>query len=113
MSASVHPRCFRDITPVELAQGPRGRLIDVREPHELAGELGHLAGAELVPLGTLATVARGWSRDEELTLVCRSGNRSAQAAALLCQLGFRRLWSLAGGMLAVRAGGPSARGAQP
>lgn len=110
MSASVHPRCFRDVTPSELVQRPRGRLIDVREPHELAGELGQLAGAELVPLGTLPAVARTWSRDEELTLVCRSGNRSAQAAALLCQLGFRRLWNLAGGMLAVRAGG---QGAQP
>lgn len=95
--------CFGEVTPLELASGPRGRLIDVREPYEAAGELGRLPGAELVPLATLPEVAREWPRDQELTLICRSGNRSARAAALLCQLGFRRLWNLTGGMLAVRA----------
>lgn len=38
---------------------------------------------ELVPLATIAQAAASWSRDAELILICRSGNRSARAAQLL------------------------------
>ena len=94
---------IQDITPSQLeALGPRVRRIDVREPEEYTGPLGHLPGAELVPLGTLETACASWPREQPLLLICRSGARSAKAARALAQHGFRHLYNLAGGMLAVR-----------
>jgi rhodanese-related sulfurtransferase len=76
------------------------RIIDVREPIELRGELGRIAVAESVPLSTVGAAAKGWDRDEELVVVCRSGGRSGRAAAILANLGFRRVTNMTGGMLA-------------
>ena len=40
---------FRDVTPAQVAALPRGAcIVDVREPHEVTGELGHIRGAKLV-----------------------------------------------------------------
>ena len=102
---------FRSITPSQLATlVPRPRIIDVREPHEFVGELGHVPGAELVPLATILAAARAWDKEERLVLTCRSGARSAQAASSLVALGFENLMNLTGGMLAyVDAGFPVER----
>lgn len=81
--------------------GPEVRRIDVREPEEFTGPQGHLVGAELVPLETLEATAASWPREQPLLLICRSGNRSAQAAQMLASQGFTRLYNLDGGMLAV------------
>lgn len=77
-----------------------GRLIDVREGTEFNAELGHVTGAELVPLGAVDDVARQWDREAPLVLVCRSGGRSGKAALGLLRLGFTRVASMRGGMLA-------------
>lgn len=96
-----HP--YQDITPAQLdTLGPAVRRIDVREPDEYTGPLGHLPGTELVPLGTLEAASASWSREQPLLLICRSGGRSATAAQALAQRGFRHLYNLVGGMLAVR-----------
>ena len=102
----------RAVSPQELSwSAPRPRIIDVREPAEFGGELGHVPGAELVPLGTLDAAARAWSKDEPIVVVCRSGARSAKGAALLVQLGFRAVFNLEGGTQAhVSAGLPVERG---
>lgn len=106
-----HPtvRGYRDVSPRELhAALGKARIIDVREPHEVASS-GRIAGAENIPLGTLDQAARGFRRDEPLVLVCRSGARSARASAALAAAGFRAVANLAGGMLAWQAAGlPSA-----
>lgn len=96
---------YQDLSPSELERF-RGsvRLIDVREPDEFTGPLGHLPGAELVPLATVEAVAESWSREQPLLLICRSGARSARAATALAARGFTSLYNLAGGMLAVREG---------
>ncbi len=87
-----------------LLDHPRAaRVIDVREPDEFDGELGHLEGAELVPLATLADAAGPWDRQAPVVLVCRSGARSGRAAQALLSMGFHAVASLRGGMLAVRA----------
>ena len=78
-------------------------LIDVREPDELASELGKIEGAENVRLGILEAVAVGWDRDAPLVLVCRSGGRSGKAALSLRRLGFDKVASMAGGMTAWHA----------
>jgi rhodanese-related sulfurtransferase len=76
------------------------RLVDVREPAELVGALGHIQGVEPVPLGTLRSVLGEWDRDTPIVTVCRSGGRSAQAVAILESEGFPRVANLAGGMIA-------------
>lgn len=73
-------------------------IIDVREPDEYRGELGHIAGAALIPLGSLRAAAHGLSREAAYVLVCRSGGRSGRAALDLARLGFARAASLRGGM---------------
>ena len=95
------PEAFRNITPAELATLPPPlRIIDVREPDEFMGELGHVPGAELVPLATLPNAAQSWAREQRIVVACRSGARSSRAARSLVALGFSNLLNLEGGMLA-------------
>jgi sulfur dioxygenase len=75
------------------------RVVDVREPPEFCGALGHIEGAELVPLATLEASARGWDRDAAIVTVCAYGTRSGKAALLLGDAGFERVASLHGGMV--------------
>ncbi len=79
------------------------RLIDVREPQEW--NEGHIEGAELVPLATLANKSDDWPRDKPLIVVCRSGARSGRAAQQLDNAGFVRVASLRGGVLGWAAEG--------
>jgi rhodanese-related sulfurtransferase len=92
----------RDIDPASVARaaGSKVRLIDVREPHELTGELGHIAGVESVPLSSVESASRAWDKEQELVLICRSGGRSGRAATALASLGFARVMNMVGGMLA-------------
>jgi len=78
-------------------------IIDVREPDEFDGALGHIRSAKLVPLGTLMEKAETLPKDKPLVVACRSGARSAQATVLLRNKGFTRVANLAGGMLRWRA----------
>jgi sulfur dioxygenase len=88
------------------------RLVDVREPTEFVGELGHIDGAELLPLGRLRDALAAWARDASLVVVCRSGARSAQAALILEAAAFSKVANLAGGMIAWRGAGlPTVGGA--
>ena len=77
-------------------------LLDVREEDEFTGELGHVAGARLLPLRQLAARAgelESW-RQKPVVVVCRAGVRSTTAAAILTSLGFENVCNLRGGMLA-------------
>lgn len=98
---SIEGDAVPDITPRELAERLRRRddfdLIDVREPHEW--EAGHIAGAMLVPLGTLDSALTTLVASREIVVMCRSGGRSASAAQRLRAAGFSRVANLAGGML--------------
>jgi len=95
---------FVDVDPA-FVRANRGQvaLVDVRETPELTGELGHVPGAQHVPLGTLLDVTANWDRDSQIVLVCRSGGRSARAATELAKRGFRHLYNLRGGMIAWNA----------
>lgn len=91
-----------DISVNEVAALKHGaaRLIDVREPHEYSGELGHVAHSELVPLATVNDAAAKWDREQPLVMICRSGARSGRAAAALAAMGFKSVHNMVGGMLA-------------
>jgi hydroxyacylglutathione hydrolase len=92
------------ISPQELKQLLDGkgaaRLIDVREPSEFTSELGHIAGAELMPLRTVqANAAQLEGEQREIISICRSGARAGQAASFWAQRGLK-VRILTGGMLA-------------
>jgi rhodanese-related sulfurtransferase len=86
------------------------RVVDVREPNEYAGPLGHIRGAVLVPLGELAARARELPRDKPIVAVCRAGSRSAHATAILQKAGFADVANLPGGMLRWRGEGRGVEG---
>ena len=94
------------------AQGGALRLVDVRRPEELRGELGAMGGAENVPLDRLGAEASRWTdRDAPIVVFCRSGGRSAMAARILEGMGFTKVASMHGGMMAWRAAPPRAAAA--
>ena len=97
-SPEIDPREAR----VEI-DGGRARLVDVREPAEWSD--GHLAGATLVPLGTLADEIAGAAPDraERVLLYCASGKRSLRAAETLRELGYADAVSIAGGIMEWRS----------
>jgi sulfur dioxygenase len=80
-------------------------IVDVREPDEFNGSLGHVPGARLLPLGSLVARAKELPKDRPIVVVCRSGARSAQATLLLGKAGFDEVANLAGGMLRWRTQG--------
>lgn len=71
-------------------------LIDVRTPAEFAE--GHIDGAELVDLnsGEFPAAIGEYDPDRQYLIYCRSGNRSAQAAAIMDDLGFDQVWDMGG-----------------
>jgi glyoxylase-like metal-dependent hydrolase (beta-lactamase superfamily II)/rhodanese-related sulfurtransferase len=86
------------------------QILDVREPQEFVGPLGHIRGAILIPLGELAERAGELARDRPIVAVCRAGSRSAQATVILREAGFTDTANLAGGMLRWRAEGHAVEG---
>ena len=74
------------------------QFIDVREPGEVAE--GTIAGAVNIPLAQVPSRLDELDRERRVVLLCRSGNRSGQAAEFLSGAGFTDVVNLAGGMLA-------------
>jgi glyoxylase-like metal-dependent hydrolase (beta-lactamase superfamily II)/rhodanese-related sulfurtransferase len=77
----------------------RVQIIDVREPAEFTGSLGHIKGAKLIPMGSLMEQLSAIGKDTPAVMVCRSGARSAQATVMLRNAGYSKVANLAGGML--------------
>ena len=93
-----------------LDGGEKFRFIDCRQSNEV--EITKIEGTELIPLQQLAARLgdlRG-RESEKIVVHCRSGGRSMKFAQLLRQLGFRDVWSMAGGILLwnrdINPGGP-------
>ncbi|WP_318507207.1 rhodanese-like domain-containing protein [Bacillus sp. T3] len=74
----------------------QGVYIDVREPDEYAA--GHIPGIINLPLSTLSEESANFPKDSEVVIICRSGNRSMQAAEKLRDFGFTKLVNVQGGM---------------
>jgi sulfur dioxygenase len=95
-----------EIEPHGLEEhAPAIQILDVREPEEFIGPLGHIRDAILIPLGELAERAGELSRDRPIVAVCRAGSRSAQATVILREAGFVNVANLSGGMLRWRSEG--------
>lgn len=100
--ASAYPD---EITVAEAAQEYESGafVLDVRTPQEW--EEFHVPGSTHIPLDELSSRLSEVPKDQEVVVVCRSGNRSAQARDLLRNAGFEQVTSLAGGLTQWRAEG--------
>ena len=75
------------------------RLVDVREFDEAEAD-GMINGVEVIPMGTVDRASKGWDKEEPVITICRSGRRSGRVALELEKLGFKRIASMRGGMVA-------------
>jgi rhodanese-related sulfurtransferase len=94
-----------DLTEV-LQQTPAPMLLDIREPYEFAAM--RMANSINVPRGILET-ACDWgyeetlpvlaaAREQEIIVICRSGNRSVLACQVMQQMGYAKVRSLKTGL---------------
>lgn len=71
-------------------------VIDVRTAEEYAE--GHIPVASLLPLEELESRISELDKEKSYLFVCRSGNRSSQAAQILIDKGFKNVYNLKTGM---------------
>lgn len=97
--------------PSITVEGVRARMaegkpfiLDVRTVPEYDGPLGHIEGSYLIPVQELENRLEELKpyKDQELIVVCRSGNRSRRATKLLNSYGFKAI-NMLGGMKAWKA----------
>jgi rhodanese-related sulfurtransferase len=79
------------------AGGEDFSLVDVREPEDW--QKGTIPGAATIPRGMLELNIDQVTtdKDRKIVLYCGGGSRSALAAYMLQRMGFRNVFSLAGG----------------
>jgi rhodanese-related sulfurtransferase len=84
-----------------LGRKPMPVVLDVRGADEFTGELGHIPGARNISLRDLPgrTGEIESYKESTIVLVCKTQMRSAKAAALLRERGFRHVSVLRGGMV--------------
>ena len=92
-----------EISPADAARELEAggvALVDTREPHEY--EEAHIEGGRLVPPGLLRDEIESAVPDhaQRVLVYCRSGNRSAKAAAEMAELGYEDVANVEGGILA-------------
>lgn len=78
-------------------------VLDVRQPEEWLDH--HIPGSTLIPLGELQARLAEVPQDQEILVVCRSGNRSAEGRDILLKAGFEQVTSMAGGLTQWKAAG--------
>lgn len=86
-----------EISSAELLREGKARLIDVREPWEIA--TAHIEGSVAMPMGDVPSRAhQELDPEERLVVVCHHGQRSMNVAAWLRNQGFEQAQSLRGGI---------------
>jgi rhodanese-related sulfurtransferase/TusA-related sulfurtransferase len=71
-------------------------VLDVREAAEYV--FNHIPNAVSIPLGELENRLNELNREDEIFLVCRTGNRSDFAAQKLAENGFNKVFNVVPGM---------------
>lgn len=71
-------------------------LLDVREPVEW--QICHIEGAELMPVGEVPYRVNELNTADRIVVHCHTGARSARITQFLRDLGFTKVWNLAGGI---------------
>ncbi|HSW57192.1 MAG TPA: rhodanese-like domain-containing protein [Dehalococcoidales bacterium] len=96
---------YQKITPADartLITQNQGKsdfvLLDVRTPEEFsAGRIANSINIDFLGAGFKDSISTH-SRTKTYLLICRSGNRSGQAATLMKELGFLHIYDLSGGI---------------
>ncbi len=71
-------------------------LLDVREPVEW--QICHIEGARLMPMGEVPYKVGELSTADNIVVYCHTGIRSARITQFLRELGFTKVWNMAGGI---------------
>jgi len=88
------------IAAMQLLNHKNALVLDVREQGEY--DSGHILSSKLIPLGKLKERLGELEkyRERPVVVVCRSGQRSASACAMLGKQGFAQAYNLNGGIIA-------------
>jgi rhodanese-related sulfurtransferase len=78
-------------------------FVDVRENEEWYEV--HIPNTTHIPLGELARRQKELPKDQQIVVVCRSGNRSQTGRDILINAGFQDVTSMAGGVKSWQAAG--------
>jgi rhodanese-related sulfurtransferase len=78
-------------------------FVDVRENDEWYQV--HIPNTTHIPLGELARRQKELPKDQQIVVVCRSGNRSQTGRDILINAGFQDVTSMAGGVKSWSAAG--------
>lgn len=86
-----------DVTATLAAlDDPKVQIVDCREKYEW--KTGHIAGAKLIPVGSLGQRMNELDKERPVIVLCRSGHRSGRAARQLTNAGFVDAKSMKGGI---------------
>ncbi len=86
-----------------LLHGNGAVVVDVREANEYVE--GHVPGATFAPMSRIALHLADIPRDEDVYVICRSGNRSQEGRDILLAAGLTQVASVNGGSKAWRDAG--------
>jgi len=90
-----------------LDEGKFDLVLDVRTVDEYTGPLGHLKGAKLIPVDSLANGVKAINifKEKSILVYCHSGRRSAKSAEILMSNGFTKVYDMEGGITGWKAKG--------
>jgi rhodanese-related sulfurtransferase/TusA-related sulfurtransferase len=71
-------------------------VLDVREEAEYA--FNHISGAKSIPLGELESHLNELNKEDNIYVICRTGNRSDLAAQKLTEAGYKNVFNVVPGM---------------
>ncbi len=87
------------VEPEYVAEaGRRVHVVDLREPYEVTGALGHIPGSVVVALVDVASVFRTLGPDAVVVTVSNHADRAGKAAQYLESLGMQFVAAMDGGM---------------
>lgn len=81
-------------------------IVDVRTREEY--DSGHIEGAILIPVSELESRINELSKEEELLIYCRTGNRSSNSVNILKANGYTKIFHMNDGIIVwIQAGYPT------
>ncbi|KIL37382.1 hypothetical protein SD71_01545 [Cohnella kolymensis] len=80
----------------KLKAGDKTTVLDVREPAEYAFQ--RIPGAKSIPLSELENRLHELNPEDDIHVVCRTGNRSDMACQLLADKGFKNVKNVVSGI---------------
>ena len=89
-------KAYEHTISLEELASRKGFILDVREAAEYA--FGHIEDAKSIPMGELASRLEELNPNEEIYVICRTGNRSDLASQLLAENGFTKVYNVLQGI---------------